>query len=149
MKKQTYLEQLKDPRWQKRRLEIMSQNSFSCENCGDDSSQLHVHHKEYFKDKKLWEYGNRQLMCLCDSCHESFHSKEDLLKMMCSFLDLDGPFGRDIVALIIAGFMSESYEDIVSMMGKEFDTPYHRALHRTGGLIETHVDEILTNEKVE
>lgn len=45
--KSSYSEKLKDPRWQKKRLEVMESNEFCCEMCGDNESTLHVHHKEY------------------------------------------------------------------------------------------------------
>lgn len=38
-----YLEKLKDPRWQKRRLEIFQRDEFTCQVCFDTESTLHVH----------------------------------------------------------------------------------------------------------
>lgn len=65
-----YSEKLKDPRWQKKRLEIMQRDSFTCQQCYDKKSTLCVHRKHYLKGKELWEYPNRLLITLCESCHE-------------------------------------------------------------------------------
>jgi hypothetical protein len=68
-KNKTYSEKLKDPRWQKRRLEIMQKADFSCEECGDNESSLQIHHRIYRKGKQPWEYDNEELVCLCEECH--------------------------------------------------------------------------------
>jgi hypothetical protein len=65
-----YSELLRDPRWQKKRLEIMQRDEFSCQNCGDGESILNVHHKYYVSGKKPWEYDNVSLITLCEDCHE-------------------------------------------------------------------------------
>jgi methionyl-tRNA synthetase len=59
-----YWEKLKDPRWQKLRLEAMQKADFHCERCGDGESTLNVHHKEYFKGREPWEYKPKQLLDL-------------------------------------------------------------------------------------
>ena len=58
----------KDPRWQKRRLEIMERDDFQCMCCGDKESELHVHHKRY--KGQPWEAEDDDLQTLCTSCHE-------------------------------------------------------------------------------
>ena len=42
-----YAEKFKDPRWQKKRLEILERDDFSCRVCYDASNTLHVHHCFY------------------------------------------------------------------------------------------------------
>ena len=64
-----YNEKLRDPRWQKRRLEIMERDNFTCRVCGrgiNDGTPLNVHHKKYKKDKEIWEYSNNMLITLCE-----------------------------------------------------------------------------------
>lgn len=70
----TYYEQLRDPRWQRRRLEIMQRADFECENCGVKDQTLNVHHKLYRKNAAPWDYENHELTCLCEGCHEAEHS---------------------------------------------------------------------------
>lgn len=65
-----YADYFKDPRWQKKRLEILERDGFACQICYDTESTLHVHHRYYEKDKKPWEYDNKFLVTLCGSCHE-------------------------------------------------------------------------------
>lgn len=65
----TYAEKLKDPRWQKKRLEILNRDEFCCQSCYDSESTLHVHHRTYFRDKEPWEIPSEYLVTLCESCH--------------------------------------------------------------------------------
>lgn len=39
-----YSEKLKNPRWQKKRLEIFERDGWKCRACQDEKSTLHVHH---------------------------------------------------------------------------------------------------------
>jgi hypothetical protein len=65
----TYQEKLRDPRWQRMRLEIMQRAGFSCEECGDSTTTLNVHHTYYEKVLAPWEYSAESLRCLCEPCH--------------------------------------------------------------------------------
>jgi hypothetical protein len=131
MAKKTYYEKLKDPRWQKKRLEVMESNDFCCEVCGDDSSTLNVHHKEYFKNQDPWDYDKGQLVCLCESCHEEEHSHIDVLKFVCSFLNLDGPANREEVAFLISGYAGYDYKSLLSAVEID-DTRVPREAHKAG-----------------
>lgn len=62
-----YSDKLRDPRWQKKRLEVMERDSFTCLACGDSKSTLNVHHKEYHGDP--WNAPMGSLETLCESCH--------------------------------------------------------------------------------
>lgn len=72
MKKEklTYAEMLKDPRWQKKRLEVMQRDGFRCQHCLREDKELQVHHLLYRKGAKPWEYKNEELVTLCKRCHE-------------------------------------------------------------------------------
>lgn len=100
----TYFEKLKDPRWQKKRLEVLEMNSWACEQCGDRESTLHVHHRQYFKGREPWEYEAGQLTALCEECHGSEHESEDQLLLAASFVVSEGPYSRETVASLVAGF---------------------------------------------
>ena len=50
MARKSYYEKLLDPRWQKKRLEILNRDEFKCRSCGDDKSTLHVHHGYYSEE---------------------------------------------------------------------------------------------------
>lgn len=68
--KTSYSEKLKDPRWQKRRLEIFNRDNFTCRRCGDTKSTLHVHHKYYENGMEPWDYPEESLITFCEDCHE-------------------------------------------------------------------------------
>jgi len=65
----SYYEKLKDPRWQKKRLEILERDWFECTNCGDENSTLHVHHGYYERNLDPWDYDSDTLWTLCAECH--------------------------------------------------------------------------------
>ncbi len=69
----TYFEKLKDPRWQRRRLEIFQRDHFRCTNsrCESYSKKLQVHHRYYDNDADPWEYPDEALATLCKECHEN------------------------------------------------------------------------------
>lgn len=69
MAQKTYSEKLKDPRWQKKRLEILERDNWECKSCSDTENTLHVHHKFYENKKEPWEYDNECLITLCADCH--------------------------------------------------------------------------------
>lgn len=62
-----YSQKLKDPRWQRRRLEILTRDGFTCQYCFDTTTELHVHHKEY--NGHPWEALDEDLVTLCKHCH--------------------------------------------------------------------------------
>lgn len=68
--KSEYSQKLRDPRWQKKRLEIMQRDKFTCQECLDDASTLNVHHCYYEKGKSPWEYDDGSLITLCETCHQ-------------------------------------------------------------------------------
>lgn len=69
-----------DPRWQKKRLEILERDNFTCIICGSTEKTLHVHHKKYIRNRKVWDYDNDYLVSLCDNCHNIEHNYTDIVK---------------------------------------------------------------------
>lgn len=63
-----YSEKLKDPRWQKKRLEVMQRDNFTCVKCGEDKIQLQIHHLKY--ENEPWDVHFDFLQTLCKYCHE-------------------------------------------------------------------------------
>jgi hypothetical protein len=72
-----YKEKLKDPRWQKKRLEIFNRDKFACICCGSKEKELQVHHLKYLGNP--WDVDNIHLETLCKDCHG--------LKTYCDNLD--------------------------------------------------------------
>ena len=95
----------KDPRWQKRRLEILERDDWACQKCFDPDSTLHVHHRYYEKDKEPWEYPDDALITLCEDCHEGEKGFKDELKAIESVVR-EWCFTSDIIPLweVISSF---------------------------------------------
>jgi hypothetical protein len=65
----TYSEKLRDPKWQKKRLEVLQRDEFCCQLCNDKETELHIHHIFYIKGKNPWEYNDSDLVTYCKYCH--------------------------------------------------------------------------------
>ncbi len=63
----TYAEKLKDPRWQKKRLEVFSRDNWTCQLCSDKEDTLNVHHLKYSTNP--WDSDNSDLITYCEYCH--------------------------------------------------------------------------------
>lgn len=109
MTKKTYSEKLRDPRWQKKRLEVLEEAGWACVRCGDTSSTLHAHHKTYLSGREPWEYDSDQLAVLCESCHEAEHALDGLPEVV-SRLPLTGRNSRAFFEILISGALGLEYE---------------------------------------
>lgn len=78
----TYAEKLQDPRWQKRRLDVMQRADFQCEFCRNREMTLHVHHLKYTGEP--WEAPDEDLECLCKIHHDAREKSRGNLE--CIFL---------------------------------------------------------------
>lgn len=93
MKKQyyptiSYSQLLLDPRWQKKRLEILSRDDFTCQLCSETEETLHIHHTYYRKGNMPWEYPDCSLVTLCKDCHEHegsclYQEKQAMIESFC------------------------------------------------------------------
>lgn len=84
-----YSDKLKDPRWQKKRLEILQRDNFMCQSCHEIKETLHVHHTITDYDIEPWEHEDNTLVTLCESCHKCWHSVFDL------------PFDSEQISLVV------------------------------------------------
>lgn len=106
--KQTYAEKLRDPRWQKMRLQILERDRFTCMLCGDMDTELHVHHAKYGGNP--WEVEPEDLFTLCKHCHtevEELKARIDFREL--SIYKLTGCDGKSDRVMLI------SLEDITLM----------------------------------
>lgn len=83
MSKISYSDKLKDPRWQRKRLEVFSRDNFTCTKCGDDKNTLHVHHLKYSGNP--WDVSNESLITTCQRCH----SLIEYLTFLCKEMGFD------------------------------------------------------------
>ena len=103
MDKKTYSTLLKDPRWQKRRLEILQRDEWRCQSCLDSEATLHVHHRWYEDGKKPWEYDDDALVTLCEACHdEEYKNRRHEESTLARALQMKGWWWSEVNDLAVA-----------------------------------------------
>lgn len=78
----TYSEQINHPKWQKKRLEILERDNFTCQYCKSKIKTLHVHHLIYISGVMIWEYDNELLITLCKDHHELIHELSKVIAII-------------------------------------------------------------------
>jgi hypothetical protein len=68
-----YQDKLKDPRWQRKRLEVFQSADWRCQLCGETEKPLHAHHCYYQKRRDPWDYPPGAIIALCEDCHQKHH----------------------------------------------------------------------------
>jgi len=116
----SYSEKLRDPRWQKMRLEVMQRDKFTCCHCHSGEKTLNVHHTFYSKGSAPWEYDVSTLLTLCEDCHEMIERRNKLMLIATSrsprrhvqalnylsALEGDGPWGEPEIVWMAEAFHS-------------------------------------------
>lgn len=77
--KKSYSEKLQDPRWQRKRLEIMDRDGYKCRECQSTEKTQTVRHAYYKKGCEPWEYPNESLQTVCMDCHKKRDEAEHRL----------------------------------------------------------------------
>ncbi len=117
----------RDSRWQKKRLEIMERDNWTCRSCGkgkDDEITLNVHHAYYESGKKPWEYDNDMLVTWCESCHEERHHL--MRNLQISLLGADSVIADTVIgiaeSLLRPGMktMVDSFSTMLDVMHCDF-----------------------------
>jgi hypothetical protein len=67
-----YNEQLKNEKWKAFRNFVFVVRGSKCEMCGA-TQKLQVHHPNYVKGRKAWEYTCNEVVVLCEQCHRKAH----------------------------------------------------------------------------
>lgn len=154
----SYIDELRHPKWQKMRLQILERDGFSCTQCGDTEETLDVDHSYYERGLKPWEYPPESLHTLCRTCHEEVGQWriviKELLKLVCpaAYSDVAG----FLVALLVArGYVPKcnfndtlvdgmacyfgvQAQDVYSVL-RHHETNSHLA---TDQLVDAHVDSL-------
>lgn len=111
----SYSEKLRDPRWQRKRLEILERDHWLCKRCWSLTDQLQVHHKLYRSGVEPWDYEAEVYETLCASCHET------------ATPSLRIPFSRKIasdIAAMVALPLAEAlrgYDDLAVRTWREYE----------------------------
>jgi len=77
-------ERLRDPRWQRRRMEVMKRDGFMCCRCRSADKTLNVNHLSYAGDP--WDAPNEALETLCEDCHGERSALERDIRALPTFL---------------------------------------------------------------
>jgi 5-methylcytosine-specific restriction endonuclease McrA len=110
--KKSYAEKLKDPRWQKMRLQILERDNWMCQHCFATEKTLHVHHLAYAKGREPWDYPKGHLLTLCSDCHEAMPSEQSAYeaKLLENFrLKAKGPFDKHTVTAVFDRYEEVAY----------------------------------------
>lgn len=67
-----YYSLLLHPKWKRKRKMILVRDNYKCTVCGS-TRNLVVHHTFYKSDSFPWQYRNKDLITLCQHCHEDYH----------------------------------------------------------------------------
>lgn len=96
-----YINLLKRGEWQERRLHIMERDNFECQaaGCKDRKNYLQIHHKDYWPDKKPWEYSDDLLITLCGRCHKKENARLRIDEQLLTSLKQKGFLTGDIECL--------------------------------------------------
>lgn len=125
-----YADKLKNPKWQRKRLEIFQRDSFKCQLCDDDATTLAVHHKRYISGKDPWDYDNNLLITLCEKCHQKIHPGKSVSKSVYSpvitektqILISDKDAKKDVqksIPPVSFGILSKIRQEVVNRMAYE------------------------------
>lgn len=95
-----YSEKVRDPRWQRRRLEVLQRDGWMCRNCGATTKTLEVHHLMYWSRLEMWDVDSVFLETLCTDCHWDKTSKKtehslamDAHDLIAAVVRKEGPAG--------------------------------------------------------
>jgi len=69
MKPTTYQRKLSHPDWQRKRLEILNRDNFTCQYCDVKDKELHIHHIYYMPNTLPQDYPDSAYITLCHDCH--------------------------------------------------------------------------------
>ncbi len=124
----TYQEQLKDPRWQRKRLEVLTRADWTCERCKEKTKTLHVHHQYYISKRLPWEYPPFCFQCLCVDCHERATNAPEVARSMgiTPFWGWEigvDHFGEEIYEMAHSDAWNEKHKEIVHALHAEPETP--------------------------
>jgi len=122
----TYADKLKDPRWQKKRLEILQRDMWTCQYCYDNESMLVVHHTLYIADTEPWDYPDSYLITLCEECHtkereERPEEEKRLLEIFRLLFSVDDIKG--LASCLEEFTLLHAHDVVASVYGWAFSSP--------------------------
>lgn len=130
----------RDPRWQKKRLEIFRRDNFTCRECNSKDIELHCHHCFYETGLAPWDYPDDSLLTLCSDCHEQRASEEKSWRYLLRHFSIDNLWSmREALeqAIVIAKIPAKTVADKIhnTILTPEVEQSAREALSRLLELI--------------
>ncbi len=94
----SYKEKLRDPRWQRKKNEVLNRDNYQCFDCKSTTKNLQVHHLDYIQGIDPWEYPMDMLRTLCEKCHEKEKGRIDMERHLATTLMHKGFLMSDLLA---------------------------------------------------
>lgn len=141
-----YSDKLRDPRWQKMRLEVFGRAQFACEHCLESENTLHAHHNYYVSRREPWEYPADSISCLCEECHSEITERKGMVIPAGDEEILAVPEWERSAALALKCNRSsqfdggESIADTIFLMAGSSSWPEQEAVNILGRLSRRHAD---------
>lgn len=70
MEKKDFKKQYLTKKWYELSKRIKARDKNTCQMCGRHDKPVSVHHLVYHEERKVWEYNDDELICICDDCHK-------------------------------------------------------------------------------
>lgn len=121
-----YAEKLKDPRWQKKRLEVLNESEWTCSSCRSTDRTLHVHHRVYWPGIDPWDYPYPYYEVLCEDCHAEQTESDREGRRTAEAEGLEHEFHKRVFRLLPWFDHPESTVDLLvelSLLDRSFPTP--------------------------
>lgn len=114
MTKKTYADKLKDPRWQRKKNQIVERDNYTCQYCKLTTKPLQVHHYCYIIKGDPWDVPDDALITICEDCHfiEHYDGFTELEKELIDFyrmLELRVPGINERANAMILSFHKNPY----------------------------------------
>lgn len=122
----TYEEKLLDPRWQKRKSEILTRDNYTCKSCGSKHITLHAHHIFYIPETNPWDYKDDAFITLCEVCHNTQHLIGNTLQQYLLELIRDKPLMIHMVCqlCVLAEKLPEFEEALRTFLRSQMNNYY-------------------------
>lgn len=89
MANKSYAELLRDPQWQRKRLEVLQRDDWQCVECKARDKTLDVHHKRYPRwGLAPWEVDDEWLVTLCQPCHGQVTALRQLARSLLDAIEI-------------------------------------------------------------
>jgi hypothetical protein len=138
----------KDSRWQKKRLEIMERDKWTCQGCHGSlgCETLNVHHRHYEHGKNPWEYDDECLVTLCEDCHKTVtEERKEIMKCIGAVVCTDSLSEIKKIVQILVDYQDHLY--FLSISDKRLECATIGFMQNLESLSAAHHEGFLSGSK--